>query len=56
MEQGLEFFLMNDQPVTCPNCGNRTDFFEIIDENNEVIQLHQCPDIECQFKFQMVEN
>lgn len=57
MEPELEIFIMNDQPVTCPNCGCRTDFMEnFYSENTGITQLHQCPDSECQFKFYVVES
>lgn len=57
MESELDIFIMNDQPVTCPNCGCRTVFMEsFYDENTGITQLHQCPDSECQFTFQVVES
>lgn len=40
----------NDQPTTCPKCGARTDFKEIIRKNQE-IQIHICLNPECQYKF-----
>lgn len=57
MEHEFESFLMNDQPVTCPKCGSRTDFEELLnDKNKEVVQTHQCPDTSCRFKFEVVES
>lgn len=43
----LEVFIGNDQPTTCPKCGNRT---EIIDEL-ENIQHHKCYSKECNYEF-----
>jgi DNA-directed RNA polymerase subunit RPC12/RpoP len=57
MEDFLEAYLINDQPVTCPKCGSRTDFKETLDdENKEVVQNHQCPDTSCRYKFEVVES
>jgi hypothetical protein len=55
MEQELEIFLMNDEPVSCPKCGSRTNFDESFDsKNKEVVQTHQCPDTSCHFKFEVI--
>lgn len=57
MKPEIEVFLMNDQPVTCPKCGSRTDFEEVIQSNNtSPIQIHQCLERVCQFKFQVEES
>lgn len=57
MENELDTFLMTDQPVTCPKCGTRTDFQEgSKDEAIGVIQIHQCFDEKCQYKFEVVES
>jgi hypothetical protein len=57
MENELDTFLMTDQPATCPKCGARTDFQEVSkDEAIGVIQIHQCFDEKCQYKFGLVEN
>lgn len=54
MEHELESFLMNDQPVTCPKCGSRTDFNESLNyKSKKVVQSHQCPDTSCRFKFEV---
>lgn len=56
MDVTLDCFLMIDKPVTCPNCGNRTDFDEFVNaENNSIFQIHQCIDNDCLFKFEIVE-
>lgn len=56
MENELDTFLMSDQPVTCPKCGARTDFQEVSkDEAMGVIQIHQCFDGKCQYKFVLME-
>jgi hypothetical protein len=57
MGETLDCFLMNDQPVTCPECGCRTEFEEFLTvENTSVSQIHQCIDTDCLFKFEMVES
>lgn len=57
MENLLETFFMSDQPVVCPKCGSRTEFEEISNsETMGVIQIHQCFDEKCQYKFEMVES
>ncbi len=43
----LEIFLSSDQPITCPNCGNRT---EIVKEY-EFCQQHKCLSEQCNFQF-----
>lgn len=57
MENELDTFLMTDQPATCPKCGARTDFQEVSkDEGIGVIQIHQCFDEKCKYKFEVVES
>jgi sarcosine oxidase delta subunit len=57
MDEILDSFLMNDQAVTCPHCGSRTEFEEFLTaENTSVFQIHQCIDSECLYKFEMVES
>jgi hypothetical protein len=57
MENELDIFLMTDQPVTCPKCGARTDFQEFPKyESIITIQVHQCFDENCQYKFEVVES
>ena len=57
MDETLDCYLMNDQPVTCPKCGSRTEFEEFLTvENTSVSQIHQCIDTDCLFKFEMVES
>ncbi len=56
MQNELDTFLMTDQPATCPKCGARTDFQEVSkDEAIGVIQIHQCFDKKCQYKFEVIE-
>jgi hypothetical protein len=43
----LDCYRLDDQPTTCGLCGARTDFEEI----NEVIQLHECLNSDCGYKF-----
>ena len=56
MKSEIEVFLMNDQPVTCPKCGTRTEFEEFLAiKNKSSVQIHQWLDTACQFQFKLVE-
>jgi hypothetical protein len=56
MDNELDTFLMTDQQATCPKCGARTGFIEVLeDESIGVIQIHQCFDEKCQYKFEVIE-
>lgn len=52
----LEVYIFNDQPTTCPKCGNRTEI--IFESNNKIgiTQLHKCMTITCNFIFVMEED
>ncbi len=45
-------YILNDQPTTCGKCGARTSF----DERKEGTQLHQCLNLDCDYKFIAVDN
>jgi hypothetical protein len=52
----FEIYLFNDQPTTCPKCGNRTDIiFDFYDQPNKA-QIHKCMTINCRFQFMIEEN
>jgi hypothetical protein len=43
-----EHFLHNDQPMTCPYCGSRTEeLFDISHLINDVGQIHRCFNRSC---------
>lgn len=44
------FILDNDQPTTCPVCGERTEFYDVKVEG-EIYQYHICLDDDCFFSF-----
>lgn len=44
---GLERYILGDQPATCGICGARTEF----DELSDGIQIHQCLNSDCLYKF-----
>ena len=46
----LETFLHNDQPMTCPKCGVRTEFID----NHDGTETHTCPG--CNFVFLAEED
>ena len=47
---------MNDQPMTCPKCGNRTDILFDLDFLKEPLQIHQCLTSGCKKIFVAVED
>ena len=51
-----EVYFINDQPVTCPQCGNRTFFSEELIDNFKNIQFHKCLSFNCNFEFQCIEE
>lgn len=45
-------FLHSDQPMTCPMCGARTDFYsDISPVTNEKVEIHKCLSNNCHFEF-----
>lgn len=49
-----EFFLIGDQPTTCPCCGSRTDWDDLY--YPEYLQLHWCMNMKCGFTFVAIED
>lgn len=49
------YYLVNDQPMTCPTCGARTHFDDKDDEE-EPYQLHTCLNPECGLVFKAVDE
>jgi len=47
INDGLECYILSDQPTTCGLCGTRTSF-EVKDDD---IQVHQCLNQGCKYKF-----
>ena len=45
----LDFFLMNDQPFTCPNCGVRCDELASFYHTNAKLFVQQCLNRKCNF-------
>lgn len=41
----------NDQPVTCPKCGNRTEIVLDLSHTTEETQIHKCLTRDCQNEF-----
>jgi len=50
------FFLMNDQPATCPYCGSRTDIVFDLSHSMAKTQIHECPDKKCKTIFVMEDD
>jgi hypothetical protein len=44
-------FPFQDQPMTCPHCGSRTDILVDMIHTNEGYQIHECLDSSCLFLF-----
>jgi hypothetical protein len=51
MLKDLEIFLSNDQPVTCPYCGQRTNWLADFSHTNAKTSIHECINHENEFLF-----
>ncbi len=51
-----ETYIISDQPVTCPRCGNRTDFLSETKFSYKFHQLHKCLSGNCNYEFEMEEE
>lgn len=52
----FEIYLFNDQPTTCPKCGNRTDIILDFYDQLYKAQLHLCITKDCRSKFMIEED
>ena len=50
--EGLNCYLLDDQPTTCGKCGSRTNFEEV----HEDTQIHECLNLDCGYKFTTVDD
>jgi hypothetical protein len=48
----LDCYILNEQPTTCGLCGVRTNFLE----TNDGLQIHECLNSECRYKFITEDN
>ncbi len=46
-----DVIIYNDQPVTCPECGNRTEIILDLFNTYEQMQIHKCLSINCEKEF-----
>lgn len=46
-----EVLTYNDQPITCPNCGNRTEIILDFSHTTEQTQVHRCLSNNCVNEF-----
>lgn len=46
-----DYYLMGDQPMTCPKCGARSEIVSETIENEIFIQEHECLIKVCQYHF-----
>jgi len=51
IDDDLDCYILNGQPMTCGLCGARTNFVE----SGSSTQKHQCLNISCGYKFLAVE-
>ena len=51
-----EVYIFNDQPTTCPKCGNRTEIIFDFPHSVEKTRYHKCLTINCKFNFIVEEN
>ncbi len=51
-----DVYIFNDQPTTCPKCGNRTEIIFDCPNTVKKTQLHKCLTITCSFKFIVEED
>ena len=52
----LDVYLMGDEPQCCPKCGKRTEFEDIPQEDNSIVQRHNCTDNNCRYEFIVEEE
>jgi len=56
METISVFYIMNDQPATCPLCGSRSDITYEVPNSPDCEQYHRCLNPKCQFEFVMEQD
>lgn len=54
--QSIGFYLISDQPTTCPKCGCRTDFERETNKPQLIVQHHRCLSASCGFEFMAIEE
>lgn len=54
--QSIGFYLISDQPTTCPKCGCRTEFESETIEPHLMVQQHRCISTSCGFEFMAIEE
>jgi len=50
------FYLMTDQPTTCPLCGVRSDIIADLYHTNLKLMVNECLNINCKHLFSEVEE
>ena len=48
-----EVFIYSDQPTTCPKCGSRSEIILDLSHTKDVVQIHKCPNLKCEYEFVM---
>ena len=46
-----DVLIYNDQPLTCPNCGNRTEIILDFSHTMKKTQIHTCLSLNCKNEF-----
>jgi hypothetical protein len=52
----IYFYLMGDQPTTCPICGARTDILGSVYYTDMEVFINECLSNECKYIFCEVED
>jgi hypothetical protein len=50
------YYLISDQPTTCPTCGTRTDIISDFLHTNLQLSINQCLNTQCKHVFFEVEE
>ena len=51
VDEVADVFIMGDQPVTCPQCGTRSEILKEWEEDSNFIQDHECLNVVCGYRF-----
>ena len=55
MQNILKFYLLNEQPTTCPICGAKTNWIADFSHTQNKMILHKCLDLNCKYLFAEIE-
>lgn len=52
----MQFYLMTDQPTTCPICGARTGIISDLHHTKLKLQVNECLDFGCKHVFLEIDE